>query len=99
MYPTRQHVVDEKNRLVVLAAQGYVQHHDDVGIHGFYRSSARIEQLRQLIQVADLAFRPNDAVVDFIADLHHVGRSALVFQFLDDLFGIIIHRFFQLRKG
>src|SRR5258708_7356539 len=83
-----QHIVHKKTGFVVLPSQSYVQHDRYSRANGLYAGYTGIDQLRQVIQIADRAIGPDHTMVDLIAYLNHIGLRALLFQCEDHLFRI-----------
>ena len=71
-----------------------------IGIRGVDRLGtldAGLQQSGQLIQVADVALGPEQAVVDLVPDLDHVGQGALALQGPEDRGGVAPERILQRR--
>ena len=65
-------------------------------------SDSRVQQPGQPVELAaplppTFPFRPQDAAVDLIADLHHIRQDARLLKAGDGIPGIVMNRRFQLR--
>ncbi|CAM6986067.1 hypothetical protein KLPMMM105M1_14315 [Klebsiella pneumoniae] len=65
-------------------------------------SDSRVQQASQPVELSAalppaFPFRPQDAAVDFVADLHHIRQHARLLKAGDGIAGIVMNRRFQLR--
>ena len=98
LHAAGQHIINEENRFIILSAQGHMQHQYHGWIHGFNRRITGIDQLRQLVKIANIPFRPYDTMIDLIAHLYHIRCGALCFERFHHLLRKIIYFFLECRK-